>query len=45
MNLVGIHWEEIRMDHAPDQADLQKLSAVIAEKEQKPTYTMTGFAF
>lgn len=45
MNLVGIHWEEIRMDHAPDEADLAKLKDVIEAQESQPTYTMAGFAW
>lgn len=45
MNLVGIHWEEIQMDHAPDEADLDKLCNVIDAQPHKPTYALAGFAW
>ncbi len=43
-NLVGIHWEEVQLDHAPGEADLAKIEAMLEEQHHKPTYTMAGFA-
>ena len=45
MNLVGIHWEEIQMDHAPDEADLDKLREVVEAQPHKPTYALAGFTW
>ena len=42
-NLVGIHWEEVQMDHKPGQADLTKIRNVVEAQAHKPTYTMAGF--
>lgn len=43
LNLVGIHWEEVRHDHQPDQADAEKLGAVLSMQDKKPTYILAGF--
>jgi len=43
LNLTGIHWEEIAMDHAPTEADFPKLQKLIATKEHKPNFAMGGF--
>ena len=45
LNLVGIHWEEVNMDHAPDEADIPKLLNLIESKPQKPTHIMAGFGW
>jgi HAD superfamily hydrolase (TIGR01459 family) len=42
-NLVGIHWEEVRLDHAPDKADIDKIKMIIEAQPHRPSYTMGGF--
>lgn len=42
-NLVGIHWEEVRLDHAPDKADIDKIKRMIEDQPHRPAYTMGGF--
>ncbi|MCD8497764.1 MAG: TIGR01459 family HAD-type hydrolase [Alphaproteobacteria bacterium] len=42
-NVVGIHWEELRMDHKPEEADLAKLEALVKSQPHKPDYVMKGF--
>ncbi len=42
-NLVGIHWEEVQLDHAPGQADLSKIQKVISAQPHRPIYSMAGF--
>ncbi len=44
-NLVGIHWEEVQMDHRPGQADLKKIDAMLDAYPNHPTYTMAGFCW
>lgn len=42
-NLIGIHWEEVQMEHAPHLADIPKIQSIIAQQPHKPTYTLAGF--
>lgn len=42
-NLVGIHWEEVQLDHAPGKADIGKIKTIIDSQQHRPTYTMGGF--
>jgi HAD superfamily hydrolase (TIGR01459 family) len=42
-NLVGIHWEEVQLDHAPGKADIGKIRTIIDSQQHRPTYTMGGF--
>ncbi len=42
-NLIGIHWEEVQMDHAPHQADIAKVAMMLVEQTHQPTYTLCGF--
>lgn len=42
-NLVGIHWEEVRLDHAPGKADSDKIRLMIDAQPHRPTYVMGGF--
>lgn len=42
-NLVGIHWEEVQLDHAPGEADLEKIKHMVDTQPHKPTYTIAGF--
>lgn len=45
LNLVGIHWDEVA-DHAQlGLADQEKLTQLLAEKEQNPTHIMAGFSW
>lgn len=44
-NLVGIHWEEVRMDHRPQEADLEKVRLMVEAQPHHPSYTMAGFAW
>ena len=42
-NIAGIHWEEIAMDHAPEEADLDKIAAMIDGQDHNPDYVLCGF--
>lgn len=42
-NIAGIHWEEIAMDHAPDEADLDKITVMIDGQHHSPDYVLCGF--
>lgn len=42
-NLSGIHWEEVRLDHAPGKADSDKIRTIITDQPHRPTYVMGGF--
>jgi len=42
-NLVGIHWEEVSLDHASDKADIEKIKVLVNSQAHRPTYTMGGF--
>lgn len=42
-NLVGIHWEEVQMDHRPGKVDQDKILKMLETKPQKPDYAMAGF--
>lgn len=44
-NLTGIHWEEVKLDHAPTLADREKIEAVVEAQPHKPTYVMSGFGW
>lgn len=41
-NMTGIHWEELRMDHAPDRHDAEKLEAFLAAHPHRPTAALCG---
>ena len=43
LNLVGIHWEELQMDHQPGKPDLDKISLFLDSEPHKPTAVMCGF--
>jgi len=43
LNLVGIHSEEMHMDHDPTQADEAKILKVLADQPHQPTHILTGF--
>ncbi len=40
MTLCGIHWEEIRMDHASEKLDMIRLQNLLELSSHKPTYFM-----
>jgi len=42
-NLVGIHWEEVQLDHSPGRTDIDKVQKMIDKQDHRPTYTMAGF--
>lgn len=42
-NLVGIHWEEVRMSHKPGDADMNKVMSVIKQQPHRPTTIINGF--
>lgn len=42
-NLVGIHWEEVQLDHAPGKADSDRIRTIINDQPHRPTYVMGGF--
>jgi HAD superfamily hydrolase (TIGR01459 family) len=42
-NLVGIHWEEVRLDHAPTEADIEKVRQIVEKQPHHPTHAMAGF--
>lgn len=42
-NLVGIHWEEVRLDHAPAEADLDKVRTIVEKQPHRPQFAMAGF--
>ena len=44
-NLVGIHWEEVQLDHAPGQADLAKIQRILEAQAHRPTYSLAGFSW
>lgn len=44
-NLVGIHWEEVQLDHAPGKADIEKIKIVVENQPHHPTYALGGFAW
>lgn len=41
-NLKGIHWEDVKMDHSPDEADLDKIRLVIDNQPFKPLAIISG---
>lgn len=41
-NLVGIHWEEVQIDHAPGEADIEKIRHMIENSAHQPTYVMAS---
>lgn len=41
-NLVGIHWEEAQLNHAPGKADIDKVRQIVASSVHKPNAVMTG---
>lgn len=41
-NMTGIHWEELRMDHAPDRHDAEKLKAFLDKHPHRPTAALCG---
>lgn len=44
-NLVGIHWEEVQLDHAPGKADIAKIQGIVEKQPYRPTYTMADFSW
>ncbi len=42
-HLVGIHWEEVALDHAPDEADFDKVMTMISRQDHRPTYALKAF--
>ncbi len=42
-NLVGIHWEDLQLNHQPGTADMNKVQTTIYQQPHRPTYTMSGF--
>ncbi len=44
-NLVGIHWEEVQLDHTPGEADIEKIHTLVAQNPHRPTYVTNGFSF
>ena len=42
-NLVGIHWEEVQMDHAPGDVDHDKIKHIIDQQPHRPSYILGGF--
>lgn len=42
-NLVGIHWEEVQMDHRPGEADRAKVLNVVRAQKHQPTFVLSGF--
>ncbi len=42
-NLVGIHWEEVQLDHSPGTTDLAKIRHILETQAHSPTYSMAGF--
>lgn len=42
-NLVGIHWEELQLDHAPGEADTKKIAAMLSRQPYSPDYVLAGF--
>jgi HAD superfamily hydrolase (TIGR01459 family) len=44
-HLVGIHWEEVRQTRAPDEADPDKITAMVEKQKHKPTYALAAFCW
>lgn len=42
-NLVGIHWEELRLSEQPGEPDLDRVAETITMSPHKPTATLTQF--
>lgn len=41
--LSGIHWEELRYNHKPDEPDMERVAGTLAQSAFKPTATITDF--
>ena len=45
LNLRGIHWEEFKLNHTPDTADMDAVRKTITSRDNHPLAVIDGFAW